>query len=503
MGSAAEQDPHFLSAFRSLLLSEQDEIDANIIQVHDGGQGVGRHPVHFLLLLNGFPDHTNNAVKAASDTIETKVWPHGPALVRLYFKHIHPVYPIVSKVRFLRRYADNRLELPASLRGAVYALACVFWNQDPQLTDPCPFQQYELVAEAHSALRRELEAPNLFKLQACLLLLHITPPDIDSVETPTTWFMASQATACAQMIGLHQDPGPWNIAPWEKKLRKRLWWAVFATDCWSAVCHGNPPHIGPSTFDTTPLTVDDLRFDEDVPEDLHYLVNPEDRQFRVANSVRCLEAVNLAQNLRTILDCSYLVKPTMVEPQAQCCLQTAYDRLQEWPSLVPHCLTVGSGRENPHNGPLNLSYFAVQVLLFRALMSPATREAKANPDSNLSKWFSTALESFKSFACFMDEITEEDLTGFWGRHARSQLILCGNFLIYLFLLASKPQDIEAAYRLLEKFHQSLQRLGGTEDLSARLLLRPVILRIDSFFLQATELIKKGRQDIVAESPSVV
>jgi NCS1 family nucleobase:cation symporter-1 len=48
-------------------------------------------------------------------------------------------------------------------------------------------------------------------------------------------------------------------------------------------------------------------------------------------------------------------------------------------------------------------------------MSPATREAKANPDSNLSKWFSTALDSFKSFACFMDEISEEDLTGFWGR----------------------------------------------------------------------------------------
>jgi hypothetical protein len=35
--------------------------------------------------------------------------------------------------------------------------------------------------------------------------MHMTPPDIDSVETPYTWVMAAQVTACAQMIDLHQD----------------------------------------------------------------------------------------------------------------------------------------------------------------------------------------------------------------------------------------------------------------------------------------------------------
>jgi hypothetical protein len=37
----------------------------------------------------------------------------------------------------------------------------------------------------------------------------------------------------------------------------------------------------------------------------------------------------------------------------------------------------------------------------------------------------------------------------------AQLILYGNFLIYLFLLAYTPYDIESAYQLLETFHQSL------------------------------------------------
>ncbi|KAH7120265.1 fungal-specific transcription factor domain-containing protein [Dactylonectria estremocensis] len=499
MGLAGEQDTYFLDSFRSVLLSEQDEVDANIIQVYDGSLQAHQHPVHFLLLLNGFPEHTNRAMREASDAIEGIVWPNGPALVRLYFSHVHPAYPVVSKVRFLRKYAAAKLDIPASLRGAIYALACPFWYRDASLPNPCPFQQHELLAHCHTTLRRELEAPNLLKLQACLLLLHITPPDIDSVETPSTWILASQATACAQMIGLHQDPGPWTIATWEKRLRRKLWWASYAVDCWSAVCHGNPPHIGPDTFDTAAPTLDDLRFDEDVPEDLQYLVYPENTAFSISNGARFLEMVNIARSLRTILDCSFQVKKNMSSMESRGQLTALRERLKDWPSLIPQCLAVD--KDTRHNGPLHLSFHATQVLLFRGLMYPATREAKATPGSNLRQWLTAALAQFKVFTAFMGEITEEELTGFWVRHARSQLILCGNFLIYLFLLASEPHDIEAAYQLLEKFHQSLQRLGATKDDAARALLRPAMLRIDSFFMQATELIKQGRNGVAA-SPAV-
>ncbi|KPM35108.1 hypothetical protein AK830_g11468 [Neonectria ditissima] len=493
MGLASEQDAYFLDSFRSLLLSEEDEVDAAYVQVYDGGSQPHHHPVHFLLLLNGFPDHTNHAMQEASNAIETIVYPHGPALVRLYFKYVHPAYPVVSKVRFLRQYAVAKLELPASLRGSVYALASVFWNRDPSLKGPCPFEQHEVFVHCHTTIRRELEAPNLYKLQACLLLSHLMPPGIDSVETPSTWVLASQSTACAQMIGLHQDPGSWTIALWEKRLRKKLWWAAYAADCWSAVCHGNPPHIGAETFDTLPLTLDDLRFDEDVPEDLRYMVDPESVAFEVSDGARFLEMVNISRNLRTILDSSFQVKRNISNPESRNLLAILHGKLKDWPSLIPKCLAVGP--ETPRNGPLHLAFHATQVLLFRGLMSPATREAKATPGSNLRQWLTIALAQFTVFTTFMSDITEEELSGFWVRHARSQLILCGNFLIYLFLLASEPHDIEVAYRLLENFHQSLQRLGSTEHVAARLLLRPTMLRIDSFFIQATELIKQGRMGV--------
>jgi hypothetical protein len=306
MGLASEQDPYFIDAFRSILVSERDGIDAGVLQVFPGGSDPEKHPVHFLLLHDEFPAHRNAAKHVAAEAIENIIWPHGAALVRLYFRHVHPTLPIISKCRFLRQYATTKDEISGSLRGAVYALACVFWDGDSSLViSPCPFLQHELIDHAQESLRRELEAPNLSRLQAAILLMHMTPPDKDSMETPYTWVMTAQATACAQMIGLHQDPAQWNIAPWEKSLRRKLWWASFLTDCWSSVCHGNPPHIGKDTFTTPAPTLDDLRFDEDVPSDLQHMVDPRDVTFRVSDGARFLEMVSVARHLRNILDCSW------------------------------------------------------------------------------------------------------------------------------------------------------------------------------------------------------
>ena len=302
MGLTAEQDTQLLDTFRSVVLSEREEIDAGFIQVSPGDARSHAPPVHFLLLQDGFPEHTNLALQKASEAIEATVEPHGPALVRLYFRHVHTTYPVVSKGRFLRLYKSARESIPASLRGAIYALASSFWHSDQSLEQPCPFPQHVLATYAADVLRRELEAPNLFKLQACFLLLHMRPPDIDSVETPSLWILAAQATACAQMIGLHRDPTHWDIPDWEKALRKKLWWATYVTDCWTAVCHGNPPHISSTSFNTATLDINDMRWDEDFEDDLQNLVDPADMNFKVVVGARFIASVELAKLLRVVLD---------------------------------------------------------------------------------------------------------------------------------------------------------------------------------------------------------
>ncbi|KAL1862503.1 hypothetical protein VTK73DRAFT_6879 [Phialemonium thermophilum] len=124
-------------------------------------------------------------------------------------------------------------------------------------------------------------------------------------------------------------------------------------------------------------------------------------------------------------------------------------------------------------------------------MSPVTKAAKSDRNSSLRRYFQDAVEDFAPFADFMDEITPECLHAFWGLHARSQLILCGNFLIYLFLLAPDPSQVQDTFRLLGRFHDSLQRLSAVADKVAIHILRPVALRIDSFFTQAAQIMRVG------------
>lgn len=83
--------------------------------------------------------------------------------------------------------------------------------------------------------------------------------------------------------------------------------------------------------------------------------------------------------------------------------------------------------------------------------------------------------------------------------ARSQLILCGNFLIYLFLLAPSPAQVQATFQLLERYHESLLRLREWADDDASIaLLRPAALRMDSFFTQAAQIMRAGcRSDSVS------
>ncbi|GJC89773.1 putative transcriptional regulatory protein C25B8.11 [Colletotrichum liriopes] len=304
MGPAAEQDTHLLASFRSDILSGPTEIDAEFVQVYEGSQYPWDPPVHFCILQDEFAAHDDEVKAAASRSIEDLVEPHGPLLVKLYFRHVHPVFPILSKARFLRQYSGNKTKLPASLRGAVYALASVFWESEPSSDGPFSFQQHELADLAADSLQRELDSPNLAKLQASLLLLHMMPNKVDSIAHPKTWTSTAQAVASAQMIGLHQDAEKWNIPKCEKRLRRKLWWATYVTDVWSAICHGNPPHIYPASFNTSNTTMEDLRNDETVPEELRQLVDPSCAGFDLATGARFLELVKLSQALHELIDYS-------------------------------------------------------------------------------------------------------------------------------------------------------------------------------------------------------
>jgi hypothetical protein len=283
-------------------LNETNFIDFNIRQVYPGDLARGTPPIHFSILQDAFPDRDQQTKSLASDAIESHVGELGVVLLKLYFRFVHPILPVLSKSRMLRSYATNKLGIPASLRAAIYGLACAFLTQERTLEDIPPINQALLFEHAHAALNRELDSPKLTTLQACLLILHQQPEVNGTTESPRIWALACQATACAQSLGLHQDPSSWRMAPWEKKLRKKIWWATYVTDRWTSVCHGNTPHISDDSFDTSDLDVEDLSCDEDVVGIPGCeIVEEVDQGFGKAHALRFLELVKLAKLLSAIL----------------------------------------------------------------------------------------------------------------------------------------------------------------------------------------------------------
>lgn len=302
IGLSGEQDTDLLASIRYNVLNETSFVEFNIRKVFPGDRSHQKPPIHFSMLHDAFPERDQRAKRSASDAIEHHVRGHGDALLRLYFRFIHPLFPILSKARILKNYVNDKLSIPASLRGAIYGLACAFWDQDQTLRGLLPVTQPELFEYSHVALNRELDSPKLSTLQACLLVLHEQPDAHGTTESPKVWTYACQATACAQSLGLHQDPSPWKLEKWEKSLRRKLWWATYYTDRWTSICHGNPTHITESSFDTSDLDLEDLAADEDVIGLPGWsLVAEEDRTFDKTNALQFLEVVKLSKVLSDVL----------------------------------------------------------------------------------------------------------------------------------------------------------------------------------------------------------
>ncbi|OAA55792.1 fungal specific transcription factor domain-containing protein [Niveomyces insectorum RCEF 264] len=576
MGLAAEQDAELLVSFRSAVRNELNRVDADIVQVYGGDVRSNQLPVHFSLLHDEFAPMDNVAKQAASDHIETAVRGCADELVRLYFAHVHPVYPVLAKTRFLRTYTADKASLPASLRGVVYGLAANFWRRGPRpphqqqqqqqqqrprsvstggggahththvelvsTTPPTPpavgsaaeaeapaagsrtnrrlpFDHHTLFEDALASLQRELHGPDLWTLQACLLLLHENSAENATMETPRVWTLTAQAVACAQMNGLHRDPSLWNLPPWEKRLRRKLWWATVAADTWSALCHGNPPHVYGASFTTTDVTMEDVAPDEDVPVLLQHFLSgrwgPEDEDgetdhrdahyarrrsgSRVATAdiaacARFTTMISLSCIVHELLLSSFsdvAYTESMKDPVARETMLLGFrQKLRNWASLLPRCLAMDGAQTSDdyseNNAPVHLAFYAAIALTYRALMSPVTKAAKQDADSRLRRYFSAAVDEFAPFIEFMHGISAESLHAFWGVHARSQLIICGNFLIYLFLLAPSAAEIQESFQVLSRFHDALRRLSAMADNIAIDLLRPVALRIDTFFTQSAQ-----------------
>ena len=149
------------------------------------------------------------------------------------------------------------------LLAAIYAIALPFSHHDDYLSIQ---NGYKLPAAAslwrivQDELPVEVHTPHLSNIQACLLYVQRPPTDgtTAAADTPFVWSLFASVVAQATSMGLHLDCQAWRIPAWEKRLRRRLWWAIIIEDKFRAMLRGVPSLIAEELWDVAELTDQDF-----------------------------------------------------------------------------------------------------------------------------------------------------------------------------------------------------------------------------------------------------
>jgi hypothetical protein len=388
------------------------------------------------------------------DLVDSIIKPYGRALVDLYFRIIHPSFPIMHKKVFLEKYDRTYREFTPPVLAAVYILALNWWSYSPDLVNLPKPDVSKLEKIVPSLMSNVLNRPKLSTVQAGLLLLQRPVGD--------SWALTGQLVALAQNLGLHLDCSQWRIPEWERSLRKRLAWALFMQDKWGALIHGRPPLIHLEDWAVRPVEARD--FPETSEDD-----DDEEGSLEVEKGrLTFIHMISLTEILTDILDTFFTLRATanLEREQENAMLVTLEKakpiqlRLKEWYSKLPQCLAMGQTKARKlcstgaffqvilqsmidhligYTGSLHLAYFAAEVTLHRAII----RFDYTSMDENLRSITRAAAKMrFVSAVDLVNKLEPAHLQSFWYFASKVNLAIIATFGSLLWATSDNPEEAE-------------------------------------------------------------
>lgn len=410
----------------------------------------------FLML----PDHNTPGyehVTQDADRIESVVAPHGRKLIDLYFRVVHPGFPIIQKHVFLEKYERSHREFSPPILAAVYILAINWWEQSEDLARLPRPNVKELERIIRATLEDAFFRPKLSTIQAGLLLSQ--RPEGDQ------WAPTAQLVALGQELGLHLDCSNWKIPPWEKGLRKRLAWALYMQDKWGSLVHGRPSHIFSSNWGVQALTANDF-------PDVEWDENDPDEKLDIERGrMLFMRVVQLSEILAEILDTFYTLNAmqTVTNAGAQgthLVLSLAKPiqlKLKEWYGGLPSTIRLDSSYSTPSTssgrlssiGYLHLAYFAAEITLHRRIIRSLASTATTVDPYVEHICRSAAKARLISAMDFVNRLTPNHLRSFWYFASKTNFALIGTFGSLLWATSPGREEAEWYRRRLGEYRWTL------------------------------------------------
>lgn len=381
-------------------------------------------------LRDDYTDDLYHQTEQDVDAVERLVLPHGLVLVDLYFRIIHPSFPILHKKVFLEKYLRTHREFLAPLLLAVYVLAIQWWDYDPRLSQHPRPNVAALHQLAVRTFRDVIERPKLLAVQAGLLLLQCRP------DHSTNWLTCSQVVALSEELGLGLDCTDWRLPQWERGLRRRLAWAVYIQDKWLALIELRPLHINESNWMPTAVLADDFpekHGDGDLAEGA---TDIEEGKMLFRELILLLEIlleiINMFFTMRAMEQVTRLDQVLRLAKPLQL-------RLRQWYHLLPPLLQmqVPQLRKLCLNGYLHLAYFATEITLHRRIILLLRPDTPAD----LVRVCRSAAETRLQAAIeFVKELKPEHIHAFWHSLAAANFALIGTFALLLYVTLQLPEE---------------------------------------------------------------
>ena len=165
------------------------------------------------------------------DRIQNLIQGCGHHLIKLYFRIVHPSFPILHKGLFLEKFYRSIYEISPPLLAAVYLLALNWRNYSP--TSLAVIDEKALSDIAQSTWSAILSRPRLSTVQAGLLLLQRRQIEGGIIsDGPGVGAFVGELCAVGRVLGLHLDCTNWRVPVWERGLRRRLGWGLWMCDKW-------------------------------------------------------------------------------------------------------------------------------------------------------------------------------------------------------------------------------------------------------------------------------
>lgn len=149
--------------------------------------------------------------------------------------------------------------IPVPVLAAMYALAMPFALNDELLAVVNAFESPplpQLWSMVYGLIQAEIHRPSLSTIQAALLFMHKDAGTSDGSDLSSSsflWSFIGSTVGMAHSLGLQLECRMFGVPTADKRLRRRLWWALYVEEKWQSLLMGRPPYIRADEWDVGEL----------------------------------------------------------------------------------------------------------------------------------------------------------------------------------------------------------------------------------------------------------